>query len=100
MRDDAFAVDADDLSGVVDELRRRHAALASLGGDLSRRIALLHDTWDGEAATAHETAQATWDDGFARMREALARMRAAAEVAHRNYTDAATTNLQMWEQVG
>ena len=78
MREDVYAVDADDLASLVDDLARSHAALADLATDLDRRIADLHCSWDGQAATAHTVAQASWDEGFAGMREALTRMRQAA----------------------
>ena len=98
MVEDVFAVDADELSALVDDLARGHAALTDLAADLERRLADLDHTWAGASADAHATAQAAWDDGFAGMREALLRMRQAADVAHRNYSSAAATNLQMWEQ--
>jgi hypothetical protein len=47
---------------------------------------------------AQDGAQAEWEAGFRQMRDALAAMRTAAQVAHGNYVDAASTNLRMWEQ--
>ena len=99
MPEDAYSLDVDQLVSVIDELTRGHAALSALGDDLERRIAGLHLIWDGEAAQAHRLAQAAWDQGFADMREALARMREAADTARHNYTSAATANHQLWEQV-
>jgi WXG100 family type VII secretion target len=99
MEPDVFAVDADDLAHVVDQLAACESALHELAADLERRIAALHVSWDGQAAAAHLVAQAEWEHGFRGMREALAVMRVAGRVAHGNYTASAETNLQLWEQV-
>ena len=80
MGEDVYAVDADDLAALVDDLARGHAALTELAADLARRIAGLHDCWAGTAADAHATAQAR----AGTLNTILA---------------AAATNLQMWEQV-
>ncbi len=99
MRDDAYSVDTDDLTAVIDGLARGHAALGALVVDLERRISALHLSWNGQAATAHCLAQAAWNQDFAEMRDALARMRRAADTAHHNYTSAAAANRHLWEQV-
>ena len=99
MREDAYSLDADDLAAVIDQIAHGHAALNELAVDLDRRISELHLTWDGESAQAHRLAQAAWDQGFEEMRDALARMRQAADTAHDNYTAAAAVNHQLWEQV-
>lgn len=94
-----FAVDLEELLGTVDVMARCGAELDVLLDDVAERIAGLHLTWSGEAAAAQATAQAEWEAGFREMREALAAMRAVADVAHGNYRDAVATNLRMWEQV-
>ena len=99
MREDAFSLDVDDLAAVVDDLTRGHTAISALAADLERRIDELHLSWEGQAAQAHRLAQAAWNQGFEEMRDALARMRQAADTAHRNYTSAAAVNHQLWEQV-
>ena len=45
MREDVYAVDADDLASLVDDLARSHAALADLAANLDRRITELHHSW-------------------------------------------------------
>jgi WXG100 family type VII secretion target len=99
MRDDAYSLDTDGLYAVISELARGHAALAELATRLDHRIEELHLTWDGQAAEAHWLAQQAWASGFADMRDALDRMRGAADTAHANYTSAAVTNRSLWEQV-
>lgn len=99
MREDAYSLDVDDLAAMVVDLARGHTALSELAADLERRIDELHLRWEGQAALAHRLAQAAWNQGFQEMRDALARMRQAADTAHRNYTSAAAVNHQLWEQV-
>ena len=96
---DVFTVDANELIRVVDAMAHCHSGLRDLAADLARRVADLHLTWDGASAHAHRIAHAEWEQGFGTMREALDRMRSAAEVAHGNYTSAAETNLGMWQQL-
>jgi len=100
MTEDAFEVDIDELLHLIDRMAACEAALSDLAADLERQIRELHLTWQGEAAHAHDEAQAAWDHGFRDMRAALQQMRAAAHTAHDNYTSAADTNLRLWEQVG
>ena len=94
-----YDVDLDELVGTVDDLRRCGAALDALLDDVARRVAALHLTWSGRAATAQVVAQAEWESGFREMHAALSVMRSAADHAHDCYADAAGTNLRMWEQV-
>ena len=99
MESDVFTVEADELSHAVDRMEACGSALHELAADLERRVATLHISWHGEAATAHQAAQVEWEQGFRTIREALATMRNAARVAHANYTAAAEANLHQWEQV-
>jgi WXG100 family type VII secretion target len=94
-----FAVDLDELIRSIDELGRCGGALDVRLEEVSRAIAHLHLTWAGAAATAQASAQAQWESGFQEMRRALAGMRAAADVAHRNYSEAVAANVGMWEQL-
>ena len=94
--DRPFAVDLDELARVVGEMADCQARLHDVAESLTRQVRVLHDSWAGEAAAAHEVAQRVWDAGFGGMREALATMRAAADAAHHHYTGAASTNVEMW----
>ena len=94
-----FAVDLDELLSSIDSMARAGAALDVLLDDVASRVAALHDSWSGAAAGAQAAAQAEWEAGFREMREALAAMRGAADVAHGNYGGAVATNLRMWEQI-
>jgi WXG100 family type VII secretion target len=93
-----FEVDLDLLDDTVAEMTRCGESLDVLLDELGRRVDALHLTWSGAAALAQDGAQAEWEAGFRQMRDALAAMQTAAQVAHGNYVDAASTNLRMWEQ--
>ncbi len=97
---DDFAVDAEDLHRVIGELSTCESDLRDLAADLAKQIKTLHSTWQGQAAMAQQIAQAEWEHGFLGMRDALADLRAAAQLAHHNYESATTANLEMWRQLG
>lgn len=97
---DAFAIDPDELDAVVADIARTEAALETLTNDIERQIAKLHESWEGVAAVAQREAQAEWEQGLMIMRQALAELRAAADQASRNYTEAAEANRSMWESLG
>jgi WXG100 family type VII secretion target len=97
---DAFTIDPDELDAVVADIARTEAALETLTNDIERQIAKLHESWEGLAAVAQREAQREWEQGLMIMRQALAELRAAAEQASRNYTEAADANRSMWESLG
>lgn len=92
-----FAVDLDLLDEVVRSLGQHHDQLELLDARLVEVVRRLQSEWDGAAAVAHADAHDQWDAGFAAMRSALSDMRAAAEVAHRNYGIAAEANVALWQ---
>lgn len=94
-----YAVDLEELRATVDVLGRCGEGLDTLLGEVSARVAGLHGSWAGQAATAQALAQAEWEAGCREMCAGLAAMRAAAGVAHRRYDSAASTNVRMWGQV-
>ena len=95
-----FRADLDSLDDVVRRLGATHDELEEVASLLGRRVAVLHDHWDGVAAGAHADAHAQWEQGFAQMRAALSELRSAAHTAHDNYLGAAETNLAMWRRLG
>jgi WXG100 family type VII secretion target len=98
-REGSFTIDAEDLLRVIGEMASCDTKLKCLATDLEKQIHILHASWEGDAATAQQLTHAEWATGFCQMRRALADIRAAAQVAHGNYTGAATTNLEMWRQL-
>ncbi|BBX65060.1 ESAT-6-like protein EsxE [Mycobacterium saskatchewanense] len=93
---DPFHVDPEALADAVKRMAafQRHAE--EVLAEIDSRVQRLHGAWTGEAAAAHAEAHQHWARGEAMMREALARLRAAGETAHRNYTGAMAQNLSMW----
>lgn len=96
----AFYVDLDLLDESVAELARGGEALDDVLAEVARRVAELHGTWVGDAASAQQVAQEAWTTGAEQMRDGLAAMRAAAAGAHSAYTAAIDANLRMWGRVG
>lgn len=96
---DDFAIDADELDAVVADLEKTESALEVFTADLEAQMKTLHDTWEGLAAQAHTEAHQEWTNGMNAMRQAMADLRAAARLAHGNYTGAAEANRSMWEQM-
>lgn len=96
---DAFSIDPDELSDILGDLTRCEGRLLRLGEDLARQMASLQSQWEGLAADAQREAQEEWASGMNAMRCSLAELRDAADLAHQNYTGAATTNLDMWQRV-
>jgi WXG100 family type VII secretion target len=100
MADDDFGIDPDELDAVIADIAKTETALETLTDDLHQQILTLHESWEGLAAQAQREAQEEWEKGLLTMRSALAELRAAAEAASSNYTEAADTNRSMWEELG
>ena len=95
-----FTIELDELDDVVGDLERCERDLSQLVEDLDHQMVVLHGSWEGLAAAAQSEAHREWSSGMAATRGALAELRAAARLAHGHYTAAATTNVDMWQQVG
>lgn len=90
-----YRVDLEELLAFVDRLQAFERDAEAIATRVDGQIADLHNTWSGDAADAHRARHDEWMAAAAQMREALARLRAAAHYAHRNYTEAAQLNLDM-----
>lgn len=93
-----FRVDLQQLVDIMNQIDRFDRGLEDSLEDIDARVAKLHRTWAGDAATAHQKAHDEWQRGVADMRSALAVMRQNTQVAYGNYRNAATTNAGMWEE--
>ncbi|MFC4782856.1 WXG100 family type VII secretion target [Nocardioides sp. MAHUQ-72] len=94
-----FVADVDGLLEAVEDMGRCGEELRALVDDLARSVGRLHLSWAGEAASAHRVAHDRWTGGFREMQEALAVLRAVADVARGNYDAAARANTHLWKQV-
>ena len=63
---------------------------------VDQQVARLHLSWSGLAASAQRADHEQWVRSKEEMREALARLRTAADVARVNYSGAVETNQTMW----
>ncbi|MBC7304439.1 MAG: WXG100 family type VII secretion target [Nocardia sp.] len=59
-------------------------------------ISKLQSGWEGDAATAQETAHRRLVAAATEIREGVETMRRAAQAAHSNYTEAIAANVAMW----
>jgi WXG100 family type VII secretion target len=94
---DSFSVDTDALNDAMQRMREYITHTASVVAEVNSLSAHLHQTWSGEAATAHAEAQRRWARGEQMMRDALGQLESAGRTAHHNYTQAAATNMAMWQ---
>lgn len=90
-----YRVELEELLAFVDRLQHFDQRAESIAVRVDGQIAALRDTWAGHAAAAHRAQHDQWMAGAAQMREAVAQLRAAADNAHRHYTDAARLNVEM-----
>ncbi len=95
----SYMVDLERLDESIGDMARFDELVQKHLDALDKVVAQLHGEWHGAAAVAQQDAHAKWAQGAAEMRKALAQMRAAAHLAHTNYTNAAQTNRRMWSQV-
>lgn len=90
-----YRVELEELLAFVDRLQAFEQHAEAIATRIDGQIAELHTIWSGAAASAHRARHDEWLAAAAQMRETAARLRAAANIAHRNYTDAAQLNLDM-----
>ena len=93
---EAFRVDPQALADAVQRMAEFQRYAEDMLTEIDSLVSNLHTTWTGQGAAAHAEAHRHWARGEEMMREALAQLRTAGATAHRNYTDAMSTNLAMW----
>ena len=93
---DAFSVDPDVLVDALQRMREFIQHTENVVAEVNSLVAQLHQTWSGQAATAHAEAHRHWSHGEATMREALTHLKSAGTVAQRNYTGAIAANMSLW----
>jgi WXG100 family type VII secretion target len=90
-----YRVELEELLAFVDKLQSFEDKAEAIASRVDGQIAALHTTWSGTAADAHRSSHGEWMAAATQMREALADLKNAANTAHRNYTDAVKTNIEM-----
>jgi WXG100 family type VII secretion target len=96
MDDGDYAIELEELEGVISDLERCERALETLTNDVEHQMKILQSTWEGLSARAQAEAQEEWNQGLVEMRAALADMRHAARVASDNYHLMIKTNTGLW----
>ncbi|UGU29884.1 WXG100 family type VII secretion target [Mycolicibacterium smegmatis] len=92
-----YRVELEELHAFIERLRSFDQRADAISQSVNRQIEALHDgNWSGEAAEAHQARHAEWSETDKQMREALAELRAAADRAHRNYSEVIEINTAMW----
>ena len=91
-----YRVELEELSAFVDKLHQFEEKAETIATRVDKHIADLHATWTGEAASAHHAHHLEWSNAALQMREALAKLRNAAQTAHRNYAEVIDVNVAMW----
>jgi WXG100 family type VII secretion target len=93
---DAFSVDPDALADALQLMAEFAQHTECVVAEIDSLVRHLHETWSGEAATAHAQAHRHWSHGEATLREALEQLRTAGATAHHNYTGAIAANMAIW----
>jgi WXG100 family type VII secretion target len=88
-----------ELDSLVEALRARSAELEATGDQLLRRMATLHESWIGDAASAHAEDHVAWDAALRRLHRSLRGLQAVVRHAHDSYAAAADAGVRMWRQV-
>jgi WXG100 family type VII secretion target len=90
-----YRVELEVLLTFIAKLQAFEHRAESIAARVDEQVASLHESWDGEGASAHTTLHQEWMSAAQHMREALSRLQEAAHSAHRNYTEAAQLNVAM-----
>jgi WXG100 family type VII secretion target len=91
-----YRVELEELLAFVETLQTFEHRAEGMATRLDNQVADLHDTWSGDAASAHLALHSEWTAAADQMREALGELREAARIAHQNYSNAVEVNMAMW----
>lgn len=90
-----YRVELEELLAFVHRLEAFEAKAEAIAKRVDGQVADLHTAWSGDASDAHRTRHDEWMEGATQMRQAAAELKTAAGTAHRNYTEAVQTNIEM-----
>jgi WXG100 family type VII secretion target len=91
-----YRVELEELLAFVETLQAFEQHAETIAARVDKQVADLHHSWSGDAAAAHRAHHDEWITAAAQMRDALAELREAARIAHRNYSDVIEVNMAMW----
>lgn len=90
-----YRVELEELLAFAAKLQSFERKAEAIAARVDEQVATLHEGWRGTAAAAHRAQHDEWAAAEAQMREAAVQLKAAADNAHRHYTDAARLNVEM-----
>lgn len=91
-----YSIDLELLDRRITQMQRFEALIERRLADLQKTVGSLDDAWTGLAAVAFGDSHRRWLAGAQQMQQALSALRAAAQVAHTNYSGAVSANVAMW----
>lgn len=91
-----YTVDLEELLQFADRLEKFTQRADEIERAIDQQINELHSTWLGVGADAQKEYHRVWMTAAREMREAVAKLRQDAEIAHRNYTGVGEHNAAMW----
>jgi WXG100 family type VII secretion target len=91
-----FTADLEAMLAAVDQMSQFEGQLEQSLARAKASVESLGLSWQGDAASAQQAAQAQWNSGAEELRAALGQLRDIAEQAHANYSQAAQMNKRMW----
>ncbi|MBF6189033.1 WXG100 family type VII secretion target [Nocardia farcinica] len=92
----SHSVDLDLLDSVIARMKGFEEFFAEQITAFDTAISQLQTRWEGSAAAAQAEAHRRLMDAAREIGDGVADMRAAAEAAHTNYTQAIAANVAMW----
>ncbi|WP_280263807.1 WXG100 family type VII secretion target [Nocardia wallacei] len=93
--DEGYMVDLEHLDATTARISGLVGFLTESLAGLDARMSGVHQTWTGDAASAHAAAHAEWKTSAQDAQDGIDRMRAAAEAAHGHYSDNLAANLRI-----
>jgi WXG100 family type VII secretion target len=91
-----FTADLEAMLAAVDQMSQFEGQLEQSLARAKASVESLGLSWQGDAASAQQAAQAQWNSGAEELRAALGQLRDITEQAHANYSQAAQMNTRMW----
>jgi WXG100 family type VII secretion target len=95
-----YRVDLAHLEDVTRRMEGLNSFVADSLREIDERIATVQGNWSGEAADAHAEAHQEWTVAAEKIRSGLAKMRAAADSARKEYEAAVAANLATLGRTG
>jgi WXG100 family type VII secretion target len=89
-----YQVDLDHLENTTARIGGLNDFLRESLREIDERMAVMQQSWNGQAADKQAEAHREWAAAAQEVREGIEAMQAAARTAHTAYSDAATANLR------